>query len=142
MQLARKMREKHRSNGRFSLSERHESIRRPILRQMDEFDALVDLVKSLKIVVLGNTGTGTRILAYFVDFLLFFTLVRRVHFWLFFVHFVAKMVFRGFFFIDIIIIFNTALTTEDFETIDDHKQIAIHYLKGWFWIDLIAIFPF
>ena len=58
MQLARKMREKHRSNGRFSLSERHESIRRPILRQMDEFDALVDLVKNLKIVVLGNTGTG------------------------------------------------------------------------------------
>ena len=45
------------------------------------------------------------------------------------------------FFLDMFVIFNTALTTEDFETIDEHKQIAIHYLKGWFWIDLIAILP-
>ena len=33
------------------------------------------------------------------------------------------------------------MTTEDFETIDSHKEIAILYLKGWFWIDLLAILP-
>ena len=43
---------------------------------------------------------------------------------------------------DMIVIFNTALTSEDFETIDDHKSIAISYLTGWFWIDLLAIIPF
>lgn len=41
-----------------------------------------------------------------------------------------------------IVIFNTAITTDDFETIDDHKMIAINYILGWFWIDLVAILPF
>ena len=26
--------------------------------------------------------------------------------------------------------------------ITDHKSIAISYLKGWFWLDLLACFPF
>lgn len=46
------------------------------------------------------------------------------------------------FLIDMFVVFCTALTTDDFETIDDHKTIAITYLQGWFWIDLIAIMPF
>ena len=45
------------------------------------------------------------------------------------------------FLMDMIVIFNTALTTEMYETIDDHKEIACEYLKGWFTIDLIAILP-
>lgn len=24
----------------------------------------------------------------------------------------------------------------------DKKRIAVHYLKFWFWIDLVSIFPF
>ena len=43
---------------------------------------------------------------------------------------------------DMIVIFNTAITNDDFETIDDHKSIAFAYLTGWFWIDLVAILPF
>ena len=43
---------------------------------------------------------------------------------------------------DIIIIFNTALTTEEFETIEDRGEIAQEYLSGWFWIDTMAIVPF
>lgn len=46
------------------------------------------------------------------------------------------------FLIDMIIIFNTAFQNDDFETVDDHKSIAIVYLMGWFWLDLIAVLPF
>jgi hypothetical protein len=31
---------------------------------------------------------------------------------------------------------------ETYEVIDDYKLIAINYFWGWFWIDLISIFPF
>lgn len=41
-----------------------------------------------------------------------------------------------------VIIFNSAFVTEDFETIDCRKLIAYDYLKGWFWIDLLAVMPF
>jgi len=44
--------------------------------------------------------------------------------------------------IDIIVIFNTVVYTEDYELIDSRKGIAILYLKGWFFIDLLAIIPF
>lgn len=46
------------------------------------------------------------------------------------------------FLLDIFVCFNLAVQTEDFEEIDDHKKIACEYLKGWFWIDTIAIIPF
>ena len=46
------------------------------------------------------------------------------------------------FLLDIFVCFTTAVQTEDFEDIDDHKVIACEYLKGWFWIDTIAIIPF
>jgi len=47
-----------------------------------------------------------------------------------------------FFAIDIIIIFNTALINESFETIDDRCVIAKEYIKSWFFIDLLSIIPF
>lgn len=28
------------------------------------------------------------------------------------------------------------------QVITDHKSIAKNYLKGWFWLDLLACFPF
>ena len=46
------------------------------------------------------------------------------------------------FFSDMIMVFNTAIETEDFEIVDDRKNIAIDYLNGWFAIDLVAILPF
>ena len=44
--------------------------------------------------------------------------------------------------IDILVAFNTALDDVEDEIIEDRKSIAIHYLKGWFTIDVIAIVPF
>ena len=47
-----------------------------------------------------------------------------------------------FFFLDMCIIFNSAVLTDEFETIDDRKEIACIYLKSWFCIDLLSILPF
>lgn len=46
------------------------------------------------------------------------------------------------FFIDVIVIFNTAFYTENFDMIDSRKEISQNYLKGWFVVDIIAILPF
>lgn len=46
------------------------------------------------------------------------------------------------FFVDMIVIFNSAYTTWDFEILDNRADIACVYLKGHFWIDLLAILPF
>lgn len=43
---------------------------------------------------------------------------------------------------DIIVIFNTAFLSQNFELEEDRKKIAINYLKGWFTIDFIAVIPF
>lgn len=43
--------------------------------------------------------------------------------------------------IDIIVTFNSAITNDEFSTIENHKEIAINYLKGWFWVDFLAILP-
>ena len=46
------------------------------------------------------------------------------------------------FFIDIILTFMTAVPDkDDNEHVYDYKYIAKEYIKGWFWIDLIAILP-
>lgn len=45
------------------------------------------------------------------------------------------------FFIDMILIFNTAYYDEDFKMIQHRGVIAFTYFKGWFLIDLMAIFP-
>ena len=46
------------------------------------------------------------------------------------------------FFFDILIIFNTAFYNDDMDLIDNRKKIAKVYLKGWFFIDFLAILPF
>ena len=46
------------------------------------------------------------------------------------------------FFLDIIIIFNTAFYNEDFKLIDNRGSIAKDYITGWFAIDFFAIVPF
>ena len=47
-----------------------------------------------------------------------------------------------FFLIDIFFSFNTSLTDEDFQSIEDRKIIAFVYLRGWFIVDVLAILPF
>jgi hypothetical protein len=46
------------------------------------------------------------------------------------------------FLMDIFIIFNSAYFDDDFKLIQNRKTICAQYLKGWFIIDAIAIFPF
>ena len=48
----------------------------------------------------------------------------------------------GMFLMDIFLSFNSMIYNEDFEVINDRSTIVRTYLKGWFLIDLIAIFPF
>lgn len=44
--------------------------------------------------------------------------------------------------IDIFIVFCSAYHDDEFQMIDDRKLIACNYLRGWFLIDFLAIFPF
>ena len=46
-----------------------------------------------------------------------------------------------FFFFELLINFNSAYTDENKEIIDNRKMIAMRYLSGWFFIDLISILP-
>lgn len=48
----------------------------------------------------------------------------------------------GFFFIDIIVNFNSAFTNESYEIVDDRKKIAKSYLTSWFLVDFLSIVPF
>ena len=45
------------------------------------------------------------------------------------------------FLFDIIITFFTAYENETLDIIDDHKAIANNYIKGWFILDVVSIFP-
>ena len=47
-----------------------------------------------------------------------------------------------FFLIDIIITFNSEYINENYALVCDRKVIAINYLKGWFFIDVLSILPF
>ena len=44
--------------------------------------------------------------------------------------------------IDIYVNFISAIEGENNQLITDHRTIACTYLKGWFWLDLLACFPF
>ena len=44
--------------------------------------------------------------------------------------------------IDMILCFMTAYYSHDYTLIKNRKAIAYHYLKTWFVLDFIAIFPF
>ena len=47
-----------------------------------------------------------------------------------------------FFFIDILVNFNSAYIDESYEVIDDRKKIAKSYIVSWFLIDFLSIVPF
>lgn len=51
-------------------------------------------------------------------------------------------VLEALFFIDMIVIFNSACYDEDLDIIEDRKVIACNYLSSWFTIDLLGIIPF
>lgn len=46
------------------------------------------------------------------------------------------------FFLDIFVVFFSALHDADFKIIDDFREIASQYMKGWFLIDIVAIIPY
>jgi hypothetical protein len=46
------------------------------------------------------------------------------------------------FLIDMLLIFNTAFYDDSWELIDDRKEIALCYVRGWFIVDLLTIIPF
>ena len=46
------------------------------------------------------------------------------------------------YFLDIIIIFNSAYYNEEQTLIVSHKEIACRYVKGWFFVDVLSIVPF
>ena len=54
---------------------------------------------------------------------------------------VSNYVIDILFFIDIFVIFNTAIYDDDFVIVEDRTVIAKDYLCGWFIIDLTAILP-
>jgi hypothetical protein len=46
------------------------------------------------------------------------------------------------FFVDIIIIFNSAYSDEnDFKLVTDRKAIALNYIKSWLFVDILAVVP-
>lgn len=49
--------------------------------------------------------------------------------------------FDVFFFCDIVINFISAYEDDNKKVIDDPSKIAIDYLTGWFFIDIIAVVP-
>lgn len=55
---------------------------------------------------------------------------------------VSNMVVDIFFGLDILIVFFSAFYDEDFNIIDDMKDIARFYIIGWFFFDVLAIVPF
>jgi hypothetical protein len=56
---------------------------------------------------------------------------------------IAYVSFDFIFMIDIVVIFFTSLpATDEEDEITDRKVIAASYLRGWFFVDVMAIFPF
>ena len=52
------------------------------------------------------------------------------------------MVLDCIFSIDIVVVFCSAFYNEDFQVVDDRCTIASNYIRSWFFIDVLAIFPF
>lgn len=61
-----------------------------------------------------------------------------VHAWSFLVSLSVDVTFI----IDIIINFRTTFVNSNDEVVSHPGKIAVHYLKGWFIIDLVAAIPF
>ena len=54
---------------------------------------------------------------------------------------IINIVIDTLFLIDLVLNFFSAYHDEELNLIDGRKEIALHYLKGWFLIDLISILP-
>lgn len=55
---------------------------------------------------------------------------------------IMNLVLDCIFGVDIFIMFLSAFFDDEFYLVDEMKQIALNYLRGWFIIDFLAIFPF
>jgi Ion transport protein len=55
---------------------------------------------------------------------------------------IIEICFIAIFVMDMIITFNLAYQDEQDVLVLDRKKIARHYLRFWFWVDLIGVFPF
>ena len=55
---------------------------------------------------------------------------------------IVNAIIDSLFTLDIIFNFNTAFIDEDFRVIANRKTIAKSYLRGWFTVDVIAVFQF
>jgi hypothetical protein len=55
---------------------------------------------------------------------------------------VINYIIDGIFFVDILIIFNTAIYGDDFEMVKDRSLIAYDYITTWFFLDFFTILPF
>jgi hypothetical protein len=53
-----------------------------------------------------------------------------------------EVIVDSFFFLDILIILNTAYYNIKYELVTDRKAIFMNYFRGMLLIDIIAIFPF
>ena len=54
---------------------------------------------------------------------------------------VLEVVVDTFFFLDIIFTFFSAYYDSTDVLIDRRSKIACNYMRGWFWVDFMAIFP-
>jgi hypothetical protein len=51
-------------------------------------------------------------------------------------------IFDVLFFFDAIVTFKVAVLNEDYDIIDNRKDIANNYLKGWFTLDILSCIPY
>ena len=51
-------------------------------------------------------------------------------------------IFDVLFLIDALLTFFAAVLTEDYNIIDDKKEIACMYIKGWFFVDILSCIPY
>jgi hypothetical protein len=54
---------------------------------------------------------------------------------------VIESITNSLFGLDLIFNFFTAFYDSNFKIVEDYKQIAVEYLKGWFTFDIIALVP-
>ena len=57
--------------------------------------------------------------------------------------FVWQVLVEVTFCIDMVVtFFATYYDKEKCKLIEDHREIAQNYIRGWFWVDLLTVFPF
>tara|TARA_B110000285_G_scaffold209059_1_gene249732 strand:- start:1988 stop:2164 length:177 start_codon:yes stop_codon:yes gene_type:complete len=55
--------------------------------------------------------------------------------------FILNLIIDIFFFIDILVTFRTGFINDDGNEVMSGREIGIEYVKGMFWIDLVATIP-